>query len=95
MDLWGNNFNFSSIKYIHASSLVLLLYIGATAISFAFFGQGSGPILLDNVACTNRERRLIDCPANPIGEHNCNHFEDASVRCLEPEVTTAPCKYSL
>ena len=55
--------------------------IDATALSSATFGQGSGPIILDNVQCTGREARLFDCPANPIGRHDCVHSEDASVRC--------------
>ena len=62
--------------------------VGATAYSFARFGQGIGPIFLDNVACVGTESRLIDCPANPIGNHNCVHSEDAGVGCLAPVVTT-------
>lgn len=62
--------------------------VGATAYSFARFGQGIGPIFLDNVACVGTESRLIDCPANPIGTHNCVHSEDAGVGCLAPVVTT-------
>ena len=29
--------------------------------------------------CSGNESTLFDCPYNPI--HNCNHFEDAGVRC--------------
>lgn len=72
----------------------ILFITGATAISFAFFGSATGPILLDNVQCVGAERRLFDCPANPVGTHNCNHVEDAGVRCLELVVTTAPRKYA-
>jgi hypothetical protein len=54
---------------------------GSTALSRAAFGQGTGQIWLDNVACTGSETRLIDCPANALGSHNCQHSEDAGVRC--------------
>ena len=56
-------------------------FTGATAFVGAAFGQGTGPILLDNVRCNRREQRLIDCPHNGIGIHNCLHSDDAGLRC--------------
>ncbi len=46
----------------------------------AFFGAGTGQILLDDVRCTGTELRLADCPATTM--HNCNHGEDAGVTCV-------------
>lgn len=58
-----------------------MTYSGSTGVRLAGYGRGSGPITLDNVVCTGSEARLIDCPANPIGTHNCDHGEDAGVIC--------------
>ena len=43
--------------------------------------DGTGQIWLDNVQCVGNETRLIDCPANPLGSHNCVNSEDAGVNC--------------
>ena len=63
-----------------SSSVSLCSSTDATALSFAFFGQGSGPIVLDDVRCVGTEDRLIDCPYDP-STVDCVHSEDASVRC--------------
>ena len=42
---------------------------------------GTGQIWLDDVRCAGEEARLLNCPANPLGDHNCGHIEDAGVRC--------------
>ncbi|XP_060112420.1 deleted in malignant brain tumors 1 protein-like [Heteronotia binoei] len=47
----------------------------------AHFGQGSGPIWLDDMNCTGSEDSLKDCHGQSMGQHNCNHGEDASVIC--------------
>ena len=58
--------------------------LGAVAHGRAAFDEGTGRIWLDNVLCTGSESRLIDCPANPLGTHNCQHYEDAGVSCAAP-----------
>ena len=47
----------------------------------ALYGEGEGPILLDNVGCEGDEVSLLACSAQELGTNNCNHGEDAGVLC--------------
>ena len=47
----------------------------------AYFGEGSGLILLDNVNCNGRESSIFTCSHRNFGEHDCVHNEDAGVVC--------------
>uniref|UniRef100_H3ATL0 Soluble scavenger receptor cysteine-rich domain-containing protein SSC5D n=1 Tax=Latimeria chalumnae TaxID=7897 RepID=H3ATL0_LATCH len=52
----------------------------------ARFGQGSGRIWLDDVACTAAAASIFDCKASSWGSHNCGHGEDAGIVCSGKEI---------
>ena len=63
------------------SQVVCLL--GSIPVKRAGFGNGSGMIVLDDLDCSGSEGSLFDCPSDsPVLVHDCDHSEDAGVRCL-------------
>ncbi|NXF96623.1 NETR protein, partial [Eubucco bourcierii] len=63
------------------------------ALSWAHYGKGSGPILLDEVECSGNELSLDQCKKSDWGQQNCDHIEDAGVSC-DP-FTAAGCRLLL
>ena len=63
-----------------------VIFLGAIARPDAVYGQGSGPIILDDVRCTGLEYRLFDCTHEGFEAHNCVHSQDIGVVCMEGNV---------
>ncbi|XP_073541369.1 scavenger receptor cysteine-rich domain-containing protein DMBT1-like isoform X2 [Phyllobates terribilis] len=62
-----------------------------SAPGMAAFGQGQGPIMLDDMQCVGNEATLSHCSHLAIKQHNCAHSEDAGVICSgSPIFTTIP-----
>ncbi|XP_070836714.1 uncharacterized protein [Chaetodon trifascialis] len=69
---------------------VVCRYLGCgsalSASQSAHFGEGSGQIWLDDVACSGSERSLTECQHAGFGTHNCGHGEDAGVVCSDGRI---------
>ena len=53
------------------------------------YGEGVGPILLDDVKCRGDESTIAACRHKGWGANNCDHSEDAAVVCAN---STLPSK---
>ncbi|NXU70106.1 NETR protein, partial [Oreotrochilus melanogaster] len=53
----------------------------AKARAMAYFGEGHGPIHLDNIECSGTEPTLGQCVRPDTRIHSCWHSEDAGVIC--------------
>ena len=59
-----------------------MMMTGALARLNGAFGEGSGPIFLDDVMCSGLEYKVFDCMHRGLEIHNCHHSKDAGVACL-------------
>ncbi|XP_038058260.1 uncharacterized protein LOC119729666 isoform X2 [Patiria miniata] len=57
------------------------LYGPNTSIQAAFFGEGTGHVLMAHVGCHGNESHLSDCAFTGWGFDSCQHNRDASVSC--------------
>ena len=55
----------------------------------AYFGRGTGEIWIDQLNCAGDEDSIFECDMNELGDHNCQHKEDAGVECYR-EVPRPP-----
>ena len=64
----------------HLEASITSLLAGARAYYSAYFGQGTGPILLDYVACSGSEATLLQCSYSNTTSDD-THSEDAGAQC--------------
>ena len=86
--LSANSWDTHTLEVSEVMSIsIICLYIwlcfcaDGIAYSNAYFGAGTGPIYLDDVACSSSASQLLECSSRPILTHNCPHSADAGVGC--------------
>ena len=81
-EVWGTVcYDYWDIRNARVVCRELVYPDAVSAPQYARFGQGSGPIWLDNVFCSGNERSIVDCGHRGWGVEDCSHGEDASVIC--------------
>ena len=61
---------------------------GTLARTNAYYGRGSGLIMVTNVGCKGEEKSLFNCTHNGYGATFCSHYDDAGVTCPGKYITT-------
>ncbi|XP_033728144.1 deleted in malignant brain tumors 1 protein-like [Pecten maximus] len=80
---WGTVCDYYNWDYRDATVTCKMLgFSNAFYVGSAYFGAGSGPIWMDNVACDGSEQNLQDCTFNGWEIEDCSHIEDAGVICF-------------
>ena len=54
----------------------------AVPIDGAYFGQGTGTVLLNGLECNGTETNIGFCNKNPLRDNKCTHSTDAGLMCL-------------
>jgi len=81
-DGWDDNDAFVVCKQLGHS--------GGSARGGAYFGQGTGSILFDNVSCYGNESSIYSCNQGSFKANDCNHHQDAGVICYGNPIPGIP-----
>lgn len=77
-------------------AVILLMFMhntDPTVYTNAAFGQGSLPILLDDVSCSGSESTLTSCSYDS-NTADCSHAEDAGVKCQHGKFNHSSTEFS-
>lgn len=72
-------------------TMIHVSVVSGGAVAARGFGQGKGPIHLDQVRCTGKEEFLGECPSLGQSIQGCRRRQDAGVKCdVAPRQEAAP-----
>ncbi|KAI7845778.1 hypothetical protein COHA_000692 [Chlorella ohadii] len=77
-------------QFLTRGRLELGLSNSGYAVPSATYGEGTGPILFDDVACTGSEATIQQCPRAPPAKIDCTHREDVGVTCSGADSRVIP-----
>ncbi|KAH3861477.1 hypothetical protein DPMN_024407 [Dreissena polymorpha] len=71
-----------TILIMQAYTFVHCDFSNAKSLTGAYYGEGQGKIVVDDMYCQGEEVDISDCKSRPWGTSNtCHHSEDAAVEC--------------
>ena len=75
-------------SYIQGFTCLISPFLGGVEVlTDSQFGDGTGPIFLNQLQCTGTETSLLRCRQfTELGLHFCDHSQDVGVRCIGKEV---------
>ena len=73
----------TSSKRLYNYSYYYYSSTDSIAVGNAYFGPGSGVVVISDLACVGSELRLLQCAHT--SSQNCDHHRDAGVQCLLSE----------
>ena len=89
LELSVSSLAWDQVSQLAVSCQLLIITLVGSAHGRAFFGRGSGTILMADVQCNGTESYLTNC--THITNHYCFHYEDAGVRCACKCTRAASC----
>lgn len=67
---------FKILQHVYFCPRALQAFVGA------YFGEGTGPVFLENLGCSGNEKHLDSCSASGLFSTSCRHSHDVGVACL-------------
>lgn len=74
------------MKYSISGGIIYRPIFRETDIFYDVYGVFLLQIMLDNVRCEGSERSITQCRHHDWYKTNCDHYEDAGVKCHAPEL---------
>jgi len=84
VDICGCRANRFLCKLVWVSLFACGLSLAISQVLLHALSAGTGPIHMNSVQCTGREKSITECIYKPVPLYSCKHNQDVAVRCNVP-----------